>query len=425
MKQPANIALIDCNNFYVSCERLFRPDLKNKPVAVLSNNDGCIVSRSQEVKDLGIKMAVPVHQVKHLIKQHNIQLFSSNYPLYADLSARMMHCLKSFSPHVDVYSIDEAFIDIDRHDTNPTELGHEIRNSLLRWVGIPTSVGIGPTKTLAKLANYAAKKWSKTDGVVDISDNVRRKKIMQITPVGEVWGVGKKFTEKLNSLGINTVWELQSQPINTIKKHFSITLARTVQELQGTPVIPFDAEEKPKQQIICSRSFKHKLSSEIDLAQTLSVFCLRAAEKLRFQQGLAKEITISIRTSPFDKSNFYSKSAHYKLKSATQDSRELLKISKQLLSSIYKKGYQYQQAGISLSSIETINCMEDQQQDLFSKNEIPQKSQLLIKTMDQINRRFNNSLSFAAIGNKTLQQTVPINRSGLYTTNWKELAKVK
>ena len=174
MKYPANIALVDCNNFYVSCERLFRPDLLNKPVAVLSNNDGCIVSRSQEVKDLGIKMAVPVHQVRQLVRQHDIQLFSSNYPLYADLSARIMHSLTAFSPSVDVYSIDEAFIDLERHNVNATDLGLEIKNSLARWVGIPVGVGIGPTKTLAKLANYAAKKWPSSGGVVDINEPIRR-----------------------------------------------------------------------------------------------------------------------------------------------------------------------------------------------------------------------------------------------------------
>ena len=348
---PANIALIDCNNFYVSCERLFRPDLINKPVAVLSNNDGCIVSRSQEVKDLGIKMAVPVHQVKHLIEQNNIQLFSSNYPLYADLSSRIMHSLTAFSPTTDVYSIDEAFIDMDRINLEPEKLGLEIKNSLLQWVGIPVGVGIGPTKTLAKLANYAAKKWPKTGGVVDISDTNRRKRIMQITPVNEVWGVGRRLTERLNARGIESVWDLQSQSIAAIKKSFNITLAQTVQELQGMPVVPFGKAEKPKQQIICSRSFKDKLVKEQDLAQTLSVFCLRAAEKLRAQQGYARKVSVFIRTSPFDDTKVYAKSAYYTLKAATQDSRMLLKITKQLLNSIYREGYKYQQAGVTLGAV--------------------------------------------------------------------------
>jgi DNA polymerase V len=423
MKQPVNIALVDCNNFYVSCERLFRPDLRNKPVAVLSNNDGCIVARSQEVKDLGIKMAAPVHQVKHLIEQHNIQIFSSNYPLYADLSARIMHSLTAFSANVDVYSIDEAFVDLDRYNMNPTELGLEIKNSLSRWVGIPVGVGIGPTKTLAKLANYAAKKWPKTGGVVDISDPGRRKKIMQITPVGEVWGVGRRLSERLNKLGVHTVWELQSQSIAAIRKHFNITLAHTVQELQGASVMPFGETEKPKQQIICSRSFKHRLTEQQELAQTLSVFCLRAAGKLRAQQGYAREVTVFIRTSPFDPLTRYSNSASYKLKSATQDSRELLKVVRGLLDTIYKAGYQYQQAGISLGDIDSRQATPVRQQDLFEKTD-SHRGDKLMQTLDQINQRFDKRISFAASGNKTLQQSVPINRSSQYTTDWRDLAKV-
>lgn len=423
MKHPANIALVDCNNFYVSCERLFRPDLEKKPVAVLSNNDGCIVSRSQEVKDLGIKMAVPVHQVQHLIKQHNIQLFSSNYPLYADLSARVMHSLTAFSADIDVYSIDEAFIDLNQHNVHAEELGLTIKKDLMQWVGIPVGIGIGPTKTLAKLANYAAKKWPKTGGVVDINDTEKKRKIMQITPVGEIWGVGRRLREKLNKQGVETAWDLQSQPIGAIRKHFNITLAQTVQELQGTPVHSFCAPEKSKQQIICSRSFRDKLTSQQDLAQTLSVFCLRAAEKLRAQQGLARKVSVFIRTSPFDNSEFYSKSAHYKLKSATHDSRDLLKITKQLLASIYKEGQQYQQAGVVLGDITHSQAVAVRQHDLFSPN-TDERSEKLMATLDKINQRFGNQLTLAAVGNKKLWQSVPINRSNQYTTNWKGLVRV-
>ncbi len=185
----ALIALVDCNNFYVSCERVFRPDLVNKPVAVLSNNDGCIVSRSQEVKDLGIKMAVPVHQIQHLINRHRIQLFSSNYTLYADMSNRVMQCLDAYAPLVEVYSIDESFLDLTGicpHDS--FAYGQNIKESIVRMTGVPVCVGMGPTKTLAKLANYAAKKWKKTGGVVDLSDPIRRDKLMRLVPVNEVWG---------------------------------------------------------------------------------------------------------------------------------------------------------------------------------------------------------------------------------------------
>jgi len=421
---PKNIALVDCNNFYVSCERLFRPDLAEKPVAVLSNNDGCIVARSQEVKRLGIKMAVPLYQVRHLVKQHDIQLFSSNYALYADLSARIMQSLDAFSPNVDVYSIDEAFVDLDSQYVDLKSQGLNIKNSLFRWVGIPVSVGIGPTKTLAKLANYAAKKWPNSGGVVDINEPLRRQKIMQRTEVGEVWGVGRQYSQKLNQLGIYTVWDLQSQSTRFIRQYFNISLVQIVQELQGRPVHIFNPIEKAKQQIVCSRSFKKKLHSERELAQTLSVFCLRSAEKLRAQQGFAKQVSVFICSSPFDQECGYSKKSHYRLKSATQDSRDLLKIVRNLLSQIYKSGVAYQQAGVVLSDIHPRH--ENQQYDLFSLDHGQgNKSNQLMKTLDDINSRFNNKLSFASIGNKTLQQSVPINRSRAYTTNWNELASVK
>ncbi|MGZ5025724.1 MAG: Y-family DNA polymerase, partial [Methylobacter sp.] len=203
------IALVDCNNFYVSCERVFRPDLIGKPVAVLSNNDGCIVSRSKEVKDLGIKMAVPLFQVQHLVDRHKVQLFSSNYALYADMSARVMSTLEEFAPSLEVYSIDEAFLDLTGVcDKDPIAYGHLIKKAVFRATGIPVCVGMGPTKTLAKLANFAAKKWQKTEGVLDLSDPLRREKLMRIVPVDEVWGIGSRTTEKLNRIGIHTVWDL-------------------------------------------------------------------------------------------------------------------------------------------------------------------------------------------------------------------------
>ena len=212
-------ALVDCNNFYVSCERVFRPDLIGKPVAVLSNNDGCVVSRSKEVKDLGIKMGVPVFQIQQLINQHQITLFSSNYTLYADMSSRVMSTLEAFAPSMEVYSIDEAFLDLTGvcHQDS-IAYGDLIRKTVVRATGIPVCVGMGPTKTLAKLANFAAKKWCKTGGVLDLSDLVRREKLMRIVPVSEVWGIGSRTTLKLKQLGIHSVWDLATQSSQRIQK---------------------------------------------------------------------------------------------------------------------------------------------------------------------------------------------------------------
>ena len=230
---PPLLALVDANNFYVSCERVFRPDLIGKPVAVLSNNDGCIVARSQEVKDLGIKMGVPLFQIQQLVNQHQIQLFSSNYTLYADMSARVMSTLEEFAPSLEVYSIDEAFLDLTGVcHRDPIAYGHRIKKAVVRATGIPVCVGMGPTKTLTKLANFAAKRWKHTGGVLDLSDPVRREKLMKLVPVGEVWGIGSRTTAKLNQIGINTVWDLAIQPSKRIQAQFNIVVARTVLELR-------------------------------------------------------------------------------------------------------------------------------------------------------------------------------------------------
>ena len=232
MSQQPLIALVDCNNFYVSCERVFRPDLVDKPVAVLSNNDGCIVARSQEVKDLGVKMATPVHQVQHLINRYRIQLFSSNYTLYADMSQRVMQCLETYTPQLEVYSIDESFLDLTGVNADDiTAYGQQIRQAIYRNTGIPVCVDIAPTKTLAKLANYAAKKWKGTQGVLDLSDSVRREKLLRLVPASEVWGIGRQTTKRLKLMGINTAYDLSIQPVEAILAQFNIVIAKTVVEL--------------------------------------------------------------------------------------------------------------------------------------------------------------------------------------------------
>jgi DNA polymerase V len=298
------LALVDCNNFYVSCERVFRPDLIGKPVAVLSNNDGCIVARSQEVKDLGIKMGVPLFQVQHLVKQHNIQLFSSNYSLYADLSARVMSILEEFAPSVEVYSIDEAFLELTGVcDLDPIAYGQRIRKFVFRSTGIPVCVGMGPTKTLAKLANFAAKKWQQTGGVLDVSDPVRREKLMRIVPVGEVWGIGSRITARLNQLGIVTVLDLANQPVDRIRDQFNVVVARTVMELNGISCLELEEIAPDKQQIVCSRSFSRRLTEYRELSEALAEFCSRAAEKLRYQNSVVGHISVFIRTNPFNRTS--------------------------------------------------------------------------------------------------------------------------
>jgi len=424
---PKRFALVDCNNFYVSCERLFRPDLRDKPVAVLSNNDGCIVARSQEVKDLGIKMAMPVYQLEALIKQHRIQLFSSNYALYADISARVMSLLAGFSPNIEIYSIDEAFLDLTGiADTDPIAYGLHIRRSIGRATGIPVCVGMGPTKTLAKLANYAAKKWSKTAGIVDLSCKIRRQKLMRITPVDEVWGIGPRLADKLNRLEIKTAFDLSQQAPERMRTLFSVVLARTVKELNGVSCLPLEERAPAKRQIVCSRSFKQRICEFNVLAEALAGFCCRAAEKLRQQRSLAGCVSVFIRTNPFNPDEpQYQRSACQFPDAATQDTRRIINIAKQLLRQIFRSGYRYQKCAVLLNHLQPE--VTPGQLDLFTYADTIQqdKQQRLMQAFDAINRQFPQAITVAAAGSTKSWQYRPQRLSGRYTTRWSELARVR
>lgn len=421
------IALVDCNNFYVSCERVFRPDLIGKPVMVLSNNDGCVVARSKEVKELGIKMGVPVFQVQQLINKHQIKLFSSNYTLYADMSARVMSTLESFAPRMEVYSIDEAFLDLTGvYFKDSLDYGQRIRKKVVKHTGIPVCVGMGPTKTLAKLANFAAKKWSKTNGVVDLSDLKRREKLMRIVPVGEVWGIGSRTNAKLQKLGIETVWDLASQSPIRIQKAFNVVVATTVMELNGTSCLAIEDISPDKQQIVCSRSFSRRLTEEAELSEALSEFCSRAAEKLRHQKSVAGCVTVFIRTSPFNEQEpQYQRSASIKLSTVTQDTRTIITAANRILSEIYKKGYSYQKCGVQLSYIQAKTSAGQLELFAFDNDELPAENSVLMATMDNINKRFPKKISIAATGFDKSWQPKAERISQRYTTDWKELVLVK
>ena len=421
------LALVDCNNFYVSCERVFRPDLIGKPVAVLSNNDGCIVARSKEVKDLGIKMGVPVFQVQQLINQHQIQLFSSNYTLYADMSSRVMSTLESFAPTMEVYSIDEAFLDLTGVcHRNPTAYGHRIRKAVVRATGIPVCVGLAPTKTLAKLANFVAKKWPHTEGVLDLSDPVRREKLMKLVPVSEVWGIGAKTATKLNKLDIMTVWDLASQSSTRIQTQFNVVVARTVMELNGTACMELEDITPNKQQIICSRSFSRRLTTYSELSQALSEFCSRAAEKLRRQHSIAGCVSVFIRTSPFNPQEpHYERSATIKLSAASQDTRTLITTANRLLAEIFRQGHNYQKCGVQLSHIQPATTLGQLELFDFADDNLPTENRPLMDAMDRINRRFPKMLAVTTTGIDKSWRPKNERVSQRYTTDWKELVWVK
>lgn len=429
MTEQARICLVDCNNFYVSCERVFRPDLNDKPVMVLSNNDGCVVARSQQVKDLGIKMGVPLFQVQHLVNQHQIQLFSSNYTLYADMSARVMSLLEEFTPRMEVYSIDEAFLDLTGVYPcyqDPMAYGQRIRKTIARQTGIPVCVGMGPTKTLAKLANFAAKKWKQAGGVLDLTDPIRREKLMKIVPVDEVWGIGRQTTKRLNQLGIQTVWDLAIQSPKTIQAQFNVVVARTVMELNGTACLDLEDVAADKQQIVCSRSFSRKLTELEELSRALSEYCTRAAEKLRRQQSVTGCVSVFIRTNPFAvQEPQYQRAATVKLDAATQDTRTIIRVALSSLKAIYKPGFGYQKCGVQLSAIRP--AASPSQFDLFdlSCEGAPPDNAILMQTLDTINRRFPKAVTIASSGFDNSWKPKAERISQRYTTDWRELVIVR
>jgi DNA polymerase V len=374
-------------------------------------------------------MGVPLFQIQQLVNQHNIQLFSSNYSLYADLSARVMSVLEEFAPNLEIYSIDEAFLDltgVHPCTKDPIAYSQRIRKAVFQNTGIPVCVGMGPTKTLAKLANFAAKKWKQTGGVLDLSDPVRREKLMRIVPVKEVWGIGSRFAARLNQLDIITVWDLASQPVDRIQAQFNIVVARTVMELNGIPCLELEEIAPDKKQIVCSRSFSRRLTQFGELSQALAEFCSRAAEKLRYQNSVTGCITIFIRTSPFNpKEPQYQRVASIKLASATQDTRTIIATASRMLKEIFKPGYGYQKCGVQLSHIQPESSPGQIELFDFADSGLPTENRPLMKAVDRINQRFPKAISVAAIGFDKTWKPKAGRVSQRYTTDWRELVKVR
>ena len=421
-----HIALVDVNNFYVSCERVFNPKLINKPVVVLSNNDGCAVARSNEVKALGISMGAPWFKFKDLARQHHIQAFSSNYALYADMSNRVMSILRQFSPDQEVYSIDECFLDLTGFQTRNLEAyGQQIRQRILQWTGLPVCVGIAQTKTLAKLANHCAKKRAEFKSVCHFNAMTEQtlNQLLGQIEVGEVWGVGRKLAPKLEALGFKTVLDLKQANPAILRQHFSVVMEKTVRELNGTACIALEEVTPNKQQILSSRSFGQDVSDYHSLAESITLYMSRAAEKLRKQDSFAGSVYVYIRTSPFKpKQPFYSNGFAVPLPSPTNDTRQLVRIALWILKRIYRAGYQYQKAGVMLSEIVPSAGV---QTDLFSQTAKPKQSDKLMQALDSINRKMGKaSVKLASEGFNKPWKMKQGNKSPGYTTHWDELVCV-
>lgn len=417
-------ALVDCNNFYASCERLFRPDLQGRPIVVLSNNDGCVVARSAEAKRLGIKMAVPLFQVQEQIDRENVAVFSSNYALYGDISARVMTVLEQQAPSIEVYSIDEAFLDLSGLETNFSlvDYGLQIKQRVYQYTGIHVSVGIAPTKTLAKLANHAAKLYPATRGVVDLSDPQRQRRLLKLMSLREVWGVGRRLSRRLEQHGISTALALADRDPAWIRSHYSVTLERTVRELSGQPCMELEECPPSRQQILCSRSFAHRITEFKDMRSAIAQYSARAAEKLREQNSLARVVTVFIRTNPHSQhEGFYSNSASRILSVPSADSRRLTATALRLLKSIWQPGHRYMKAGIMLSDLYRSGHF---QPSLFDAPESPATMRLM-QAVDNINHSGLGRVRFAGELLSTGWQMQRNHLSPAYTTRWDQLPVVR
>lgn len=419
-------ALVDVNSFYASCETVFRPDLKGRPVVVLSNNDGCVIARSAAAKPF-VKMGEPYFKQKETFRRHGIVAFSSNYELYADMSNRVMTTLEEMSPRVEIYSIDEAFCDLTgvRNCRDLTEFGRDIRTTVLQRTHLTVGVGIAQTKTLAKLANYAAKKWQRqTGGVVDLSNVDRQRKLLAALPVGEVWGIGRRIAKKLESMGIKTALDLADTDIRFIRKHFNVVLERTVRELRGEPCLELEEFAPVKQEIVCSRSFSGRITAYEEMRQAICSYASRAAEKLRGEHQYCRFISAFVKTSPFVLNEpYYGNSASVKLLTPTQDSRDIIGAATRCLDAVWKDGHRYQKAGVMLGDFFSQGVA---QLNLFDDNAPRAGSERLMEVLDHLNAKDGKgTLYFAGQG---IQQQWQMKREMLsprYTTRFTDLLRVK
>ena len=394
IQRTRKLALVDCNSFYVSCERLFNPRIRRKPVVVLSNNDGCIISRSNEAKALGIKMGEPYFKAKDIIIKNKVEVFSSNYSLYGDLSRRVMRTLKRFNSEIEIYSIDEAFLDLSNFPDNEVEkVGREIRETVLQWTGIPTSIGIAKTKTLSKVANHIAKK--KQSGVTSLINIENLDPILEKIEINDVWGVGRQLTKFYQKNGIYNAKQLKNKSNTWIKKSSNVLGSRTAMELRGVPCINLETTQTKRKSCVVSRSFGKRIEKFQELKEAVANYCLNASEKIRSESLVAKAITVFVRTSPFQRNyGYYSNAKTIDFPIATNNSIETVKTAVSILEKIFKNGYQYQKAGVMLTGLRN----DDGRKNLFS-SEKDEKIDSLMKSIDNTNYRYGRStLSLASAG---------------------------
>ncbi|WP_207229444.1 Y-family DNA polymerase [Ktedonosporobacter rubrisoli] len=408
-------ALIDCNNFYASCERVFQPKLNGKPVVVLSNNDGMVIAKSNEAKALGLDLGMPYFEIKDVLKKHNVAVFSSNYTLYGDFSRRVVQTLRELTTDIEIYSIDEVFADLKAFKSyDLLAYGNTIRDTVKKWTHIPVSVGIAPSKTLAKVANKIAKKSS---GVVLLDTPQKIEEALRSFPVEDIWGVGNKRLEMLLQRGIRTAWELRNMPDSWVRKKMTITGLRMVYELKGIPCIPLEAQPPAKQQIICSRSFGYFITTLKDMEEAMTYYATRAAERLREQKEVTRDILVYFETSRFNGAQYHP-SCVVNLPKETCYTPDIIKATVSAVRKIFKAGYRYRKGGIILLELKPAS---QRQFDLLTSND-EKKQETIMIALDKVNRKYgDNTLFYAAAGIKQEWQMMRSMKSQNYTTQITEL----
>jgi len=417
-------ALVDCNSFYCSCERVFNPKLKNKPVIVLSNNDGCAVSRTDEAKALGVEMGAVYFQIKDLVRKHDIKVYSSNYTLYGDMSHRVMQILSEKSPEVEIYSIDEAFLSFTGMENwNLLKYANDIRETVLQQTGIPTCIGFGPTKVIAKIANKLAKKnKGQTQGIFDLTHTDQRNEIFKTFPVEDIWGIGRQSAKKLKERKIYTAYDLMKSDPEMIRKFLTVTGGRIVEELNGVSCLDLELDAEDRKQIVSSRSFGRQVADLYELQESIANHITNAAEKLRSQNLLCRHLTIFIQTNPF-KTNTpqYFNSKSMMIPTGTSVTTKLISKASLLLDQIFRHGYEYKKAGVILNDLVKKDFM---QTDFFNTYDSP-KDDALMKVIDEINRYHGKgTIKSASCGIDQFWQMLSQMKSPCYTTRWSEILEV-
>ena len=417
--KPAPIALVDCNNFYASCEKVFDPQLRDLPVVVLSNNDGCIVARSAEAKALGIDMAKPVFQIRGLLERHGVRLLSSNYTLYGDMSRRVVETLRVFSPDLEQYSIDESFLGLKGFPPDLDGYGRVIKRTVQKWTGIPVTVGIGPTKVLAKVANKIAKKSPKAAGVLSLYESPHLERALRSLRVGKVWGVGPAYEKLFQENGVETAWDLRNCPTEWVRKKTGVVGERLVRELRGEPCIPFERERPAKKAIGSGKSFGRPVSDMGDVKEAAATFAAQSAVRLRKDGQAVKRLSVFLQTNPFQEhSPQYQKGISLQLPVATDDTGEIIGYAMRLVEQVYRPGYVFKRVAVQFDELVAVGEIQG---NLFLRRDREKKAKLM-GVLDKIHRDFGEGhVRYLAEGMEKDWKTLFARKSPRYTTCWAEL----